>query len=76
MEAMVVDSSVGGYSITIDLSSDIKTRGKFPCAFVSARYPAGLPVVAIKYYDTSKIVITSNVSVKNAAIQWMYINTI
>lgn len=76
MEGMDRDESIGGYSKSISLSSDVVTTGKSPFCLAAARYPAGFPKVAIKALTTTTITISCDVNVDTGWVQWMYINKI
>ena len=76
MKYMARDESIGGYSISISLSSDVVTTGKYPFCLATARYPGGFPKVAIKALNTTTIIISSDVNVDGGWVQWVYINKI
>ena len=76
MKDMDKDESVGGYSKSISLSSDVVTTGQHPFCLAAARYPGGFPKVAIKALNTTTIIISSDANVNGGWVQWMYINKI
>ena len=76
MKDMDRDESIGGYSKSISLSSDVVTTGEHPFCLAAARYPAGFPKVAIKALNTTTIIISSDANLNGGWVQWMYINKI
>ena len=76
MKDMDRDGSVGGYSKSISLSSDVATTGQHPFCLASARYAGGFSRVAIKALNTTTIIVSSDANANVGWVQWMYINKI
>ena len=73
---MIKDDQIGGYSTTINISSDIATTGKYPYCLATPVYPGGFPLVAAKVVNNKTIQLSCNTNVKGGWVQWMYINKI
>ena len=76
MKDMDKDGSVGGYSKSITVSSDIATSGQYPFCLSTARYAGGFPRTAIKAVSNTTIVISCDVNANGGWVQWMFINKI